>query len=190
MRNKSTLTFCAFLLACCFTLLTNAQQQNKKKNNNFDLEIVKYSDKTDAEIEHLHLLSLTNNSNKLASYKLSGKPSVKCKMKHKNVVRKRFGDIDPDEVQSKDENAGKKSKPEFSIDIYKEDMSQKIDEISLSPKQSINIYAKITRLSNTGAGHWKCNKVSAKLLGQKKGKQIKKSVKIASFISDPNNKGH
>lgn len=190
MRNKLTLMFCSFLLAICFTLSMDAQQQKKKKNTTFNLEIVEYSNKPDTEFEHHYLLSLTNNSNKTNEYKLSSKSSVKCKMDRKNVVRNRFGDIDSDEVENKSNSLGKKRKSNFSIEIYDENRNQKIDKVSLSPKESVKIYAKITRLNNADAGEWKCNKVSAKLLGDKNQKRNKRSVKIASFIPNPNNQGH
>ncbi|MDD7885670.1 hypothetical protein [Flavivirga sp. 57AJ16] len=175
MKNKSTLKFYSFLLLCFFSLSVNAQQDT------FDLEIVNYSDKPDADVVHLHLLSLTNNSNKVLNISLSNK-EVMCKAEHNDVVRNKIGAIDND-----DDVINKKSASSLTLEIYNKTLSKKINKITLTPNESIQFYAKITRQNDTEIGTWKCFKIVANPLNDKK---IGKSVIIRSFIPNPNILGH
>ena len=190
MRNKSTLTLCIFLFTCCFTLSINAQQHKKKKSNAFNLEIIKYSDKPDADLVHYHLLKLKNNSNKVANFKLSSK-SVKFRKKYENVVRNKVGNIDNDQDDNNSKKANNMDASSLTIEIYNEKLNKKLNKISLSPNETIKFYVKIIQENNSEIGQWKYSKIIAnKLLNNKKEKIIKKSVIIKSFIPDPNIKGH
>ena len=175
MKNKSTLTLYSFLFMCLSSLFVNAQQ------NAFNLEIVNYSDKPDANVEHLHLLSLKNNSNKVLNYNLSNK-EIECKAEYYDVVRNKIGKIDND-----NDVVNKKNMPSLTIETYNKILSKKINKISLSPNESIEFYVKITRQNNTEIGTWKCFKIFANLLNDQK---ISKSVIIRSYIPTPNVLGH
>lgn len=189
MKNKSHFTFCAFLIICCITLFVDAQEE-KRKNIAFDLEIIEYSDKPDADTEHYHLLQLKNNSNKNANFKLSSK-WVKCKDEYEDVVRNKFGNIDSEPENNFSKKSNNKDISSLTIELYNEKLNKKLSQISLSPNETIKFYVKIIRENNSEIGQWECSKIIAKqLLGNKKEKTVKKSVIIKSFIPDPNLKGH
>ncbi len=176
MKNKSTLTFYSFLLLCCYSICVNAQQ------NVFDLEIVNYSDKPDANVEHLHLLSLTNHSNKTMSFDLSSN-EITCKAEYDDVVSNKIGKADDNKETLINTSS-------VTVEIYNKTLSKKINNINLNANESITFYVKTTRQNNTEIGTWKCFKIAANLLDDKSYEKIGKSVIIRSFIPNPNILGH
>ncbi len=176
MKNKSTLTLYSFILLCSFSICIGAQQSV------FDLEIVNYSDKPDAAIEHLHLLSLTNHSNKVLNYDLSSN-EIAYKAEYDDVVRNKVGHINNNEEIVITASS-------LTVEIYNKTLSKKINKITLNPNESISFYVKITRQNNTEAGTSKCLKIVANLLDDENNKKIGKSVIIRSFIPNPNILGH
>ena len=183
MKNKSTLTFYSFLLLCLSSLFVNAQQ------NAFNLEIVNYSDKPDADIVHSHLLSLTNNSNKVLNFSLLDN-EIACKAEYDDVVSNKIGDVDNNKEVVINNTANKNIPSSLIAEIYNETLSKKINEMTLNPKESIKFYVKITRQNNTEMSQWKCFKITANLLDNENYKKIGKSVIIRSFIPNPNILGH
>ncbi|WP_303317525.1 hypothetical protein Q4Q34_16535 [Flavivirga abyssicola] len=172
MKHKLTLTLYSFLLVCCFSLCINAQQHA------FDLNIVNYSDKPDANIEHLHLLSLTNNSNKVLNYSISSQEII-CKTEYDDVVSNKIGDVDNNEEVVVNE----KNSSSLTVEIYNKALSKKIDKMILNPNESIEFYVKITRHNNTEMGTLKCFKIATHLLDNEK---AGKYVIIRTFIPNPN----
>ncbi|NMH89487.1 hypothetical protein [Flavivirga algicola] len=176
MKNKTTIALYSFLLLCCFSFCVSAQQ------NVFDLEIVNYSDKPDASVEHLHLLSLKNNSNKTSNFDLSSN-EIACKAKYNDVISNKIGKIDSDEETLINTSS-------VTVEIYNRTLSKKVNKITLNPNESISFYVKTTRQNNTETGTWKCLKITANLIDNKNHKKIGKSVIIRSFIPNPNILGH
>ncbi|GAA3608615.1 hypothetical protein Q4Q39_09785 [Flavivirga amylovorans] len=150
----------------------NAQQDA------FDLNIINYSDKPDANIEHLHLLSLTNNSNKVMNYNISSQEII-CKTEYDDVVRNKIGHAD----SNKDVSVNEKTSSSLTVEIYNKTLSKKIDQMILDPNESIEFYVKITRHNNTEMGTSKCFKIATHLLDNE---TIGKYVIIRAFIPNPN----
>ncbi|MFV9552571.1 hypothetical protein [Algibacter sp. PT7-4] len=185
MKKNLAVVFCSIVISCLFSFLGNAQKQ-KSKFDTFDLEIIKYSDKPDADKVHYHLIQLTNNSNKTIEFNLFVK-EVKCNQANFDVVKNQKGIID--NFNDVNKPKANKNKSSLLFEIYNESMNNTmLDKISLKTKESIKLYLKITRKDNSEIGQLKCTKIIAKPLNNKENK-IKKSVVIKTFIADSNIQG-
>lgn len=170
MKNKSSLTYYSFLVLCCLSFLTNAQ--NKKANNDFEISVFKYSDKPNYINEHDHILELKNNSKFKSEYKLLLEDD-NCA---KNGINKKESNIESN--------------------IYFENINKsEIDNIiSLEPNESIKIHLNTKIKDNATLDSWNCSLISVIKLSKNKSKSTKskvsKSIRIKTFIPNPNHKGH
>ena len=169
--------FGIFLVSSCFSLKANAQKQILTQAF-FDLEIVKYSNRPDTALEHYHLLEVTNNSNKTNEFELYIKP-INCIDDYENIIKNQKGQLD-----ITDEEYATKNKSSLKYEILNQNLTKKLNKISLSAKETIKLYLKITRLNNTEMGKSKCYKFIAKSVSNNQEKNLKKSVIIKTSISD------
>lgn len=174
MKNKLTISFCTVLLSCCFSLILSAQKQSV--SNDFDFSVINYSDKSNFEKEHIHVLELTNNSNSTSSYTI--------------VSISNCGDNNP--RSNENVKLDIKQASNIKTEIYLKDLNSKDelnDIVSLKPNESIKIYLKIKQNSNATLGSRNCSEIQASKVSQNKSK-ISKSITIETLISNPINKGH
>lgn len=182
MKNKSTLTFLSFLVLYSFSLIVNAQKL--KTNSEFEINIVKFSDKPNFENTHTHLLELKNNSRYKSEYVVS---VVNTNSSEKNHNESKH--IENRLVISKESN--------ITTEIYKKDSNSKLEKkaiISLEPNESIMLNLKIQKKVNATLGSWNCSTISVLKLSKSQSKSNQsnnsKSITVKTFVPNPNNRGH
>ncbi len=169
MKNKLIIRLNIFIILCSLSLPGNAQKDKLKKD--FEINIIKSSDKPNFEKEHIHVLELKNNSKFKSEYKLSL--------------------INDNCLKSDSNKAESNINSQISFDnSYK----NKIDNtISLEPNESVQINLKIQKKNNAKLDSWSCSLVSVTKLSNIKSKNTKsnisKSVTIKTFIPNPSHSG-
>ncbi|WP_298346976.1 hypothetical protein [uncultured Algibacter sp.] len=169
MKNKLIIRLNIFIILCSLSLKVNAQKKTLKKD--FEINVIKPSDKPNFENEHIHVLELKNNSKLKSEYKVS-------------LI---------------DDNCSKgKNKAESNINSqisFENSNKASIDNIvSLEPNESIKMNLKIQKKNNAKLDSWNCSIISVIKLSNLKSKNTKsnisKSVTIKTFIPNPIHKGH
>ncbi|MGB5420263.1 hypothetical protein [Algibacter sp.] len=149
-----------FFLITCSFSLIT-QAQEDKSNDDFILKVIKYSHEENSNIPHFHLLSITNNSNRELTFDL-------------------LSSVD----DSNDSN--NKNNQNLIIEILSEDLLRNINSITVSSKESLKFTVKITKHAKARLGSMNICKIMAQLINSNN----KKSVKINSYIPNPNFSGH
>ncbi len=140
-------------LITCFCLITfSAFSQN-------DLEVVVKENSNDAnsKTERFHLLEVTNNTNSNQTVEVTSQ-NVKCS----NVENNRHSDL--------------------LTSFYGQNRLTRMNTITLSPRESKEVYVKIYRPNNTKLNTWNCTEIVAKSIS---GNTSSNTLVIKSFIPDP-----
>lgn len=169
-------------MLCSISLTVNAQKE--KLNNDFEINVVKFSEKSNFEKEHMHVIELKNTSKFLSNYALTiiNKDCAEDTDHHSKGIEKQL-------------NPNKESY--INTEVYIKDLNsktQKGDIISLKPNESIKIYLKTLQKNNAKPGYRNCTSIQASKISKNKSKSNKsiksKSVSIETIVRNPNNKGH
>jgi hypothetical protein len=180
MKNKSTLTLFTFLVACCIGFAVSAQQN--KSSNDFTIGIVKPSNRSNLEKEHVHILELKNNSRQISEFEINI-VTEDCS------VEKIYNSLNAKSINKELSNIKAQM---FLNDLSGKEISGAI--VKVNPNESISIFVKTIQNTNAVLDSRNCTNVLATKLSNNQAKgsknKISESVTIKTFVRNPNNKGH
>ncbi|SHJ19481.1 hypothetical protein [Algibacter luteus] len=180
MKNKSNLKLITFVLTCCICIVVNAQKQNS--NNDFTVNVVKSSNESNFEKEHIHVLELKNNSKQLSEYVIT--------MVTNNCSNQK--QYDAYNIKSTNKEFTNINTKMFLNDLKGKELTSEV--VQVKPNQSIKLYLKTQQNSKAVLDSWNCTKIQATKLSKNQAKgsnsEMSESVMIKTIVRNPNNKGH
>ncbi|WP_248722871.1 hypothetical protein [Seonamhaeicola sp. ML3] len=165
-----------FLLS---TFLLNTQVVLAQTVDDFKLEILNYSDQPDINAEHVHLLSVTNNTSSKVNYSLSSL-GVKPKLEYEDVINNKEG------KSYQEDNSEIQESESLTISFLNESKNAVINFITVDSFSEVKFYVKVLRTNNTEQG----SSLYHKIIVGPDDSSIREHVIIRTVIPNPNLLGH